>query len=87
MYLKSISKKLEDSCQGATIKGLTRGFIENLRIPIPPTLDDQIAIATELERKMAEIEKMRQAVDKQLNAINAMPGAVLREVFDFEEEG
>lgn len=35
---------------------------------------------------MADIKKMRQAVDRQLEAINALSGAVLREVFDFEEE-
>jgi len=86
MYLKSISKRLEGACQGATIKGLTRGFIENLRIPVPPTLDGQIAIANNLERKITDAGKMRQAVDKQLGAINAMPGAILREVFDFGED-
>ncbi|HHT9113583.1 MAG: hypothetical protein HZA47_11605 [Planctomycetes bacterium] len=30
--------------------------------------------------------KTRQAADKQLKAIEAMPGAILREVFDFEED-
>jgi len=58
-------------------------FIENSLIPLPPALDDQIRIATELERKMAEVEKMRQAADKELEAIEALPGAILREVFDF----
>ncbi len=52
-------------------------------IPLPPTLDDQIAIANELERKMAEVETMRQAALRQIESIEAMPGAILREVFDF----
>ena len=29
--------------------------------------------------------KTRQAADKQLKAIESLPGAILREVFDFEE--
>ena len=86
MYLKSISKKLEEASQGATIKGLTRSFIENLRIPLPPTPDDQIPIANELERKLAEVEKMRQASNKQLEAVEALSKAILNEVFDFEKE-
>ena len=61
-------------------------FIENALIPLPPTLDDQITIASELERKMAEVNKIQQAADRQLEAIEALPGAILREVFDFERE-
>ena len=61
-------------------------YLKFLKIPLPPTLDDQIRIASELERKMAEIEKMCQAADKQLEAVEALPGAILRVAFDFEEE-
>lgn len=86
IFLKSIARQLEDSCQGATIKGLTRDYIENISIPLPPTTDDQIRIANGLERKMAELDKMRQAAEQQLEAIEALPGAILREVFDFEED-
>ncbi|MBU1262902.1 restriction endonuclease subunit S [bacterium] len=60
-------------------------YLKFIQIPIPPTLIDQTRIATELERKMAEIQTMRQAVDRELEAISALPGAILREVFDFEE--
>ncbi|VVB86039.1 Type I restriction modification DNA specificity domain protein [uncultured archaeon] len=55
-------------------------------IPLPPTIADQLAITTKLERKMAELEKARQATEKQFEAIEALPGAILREVFDFVEE-
>jgi type I restriction enzyme S subunit len=87
MYLKSISEKLEEACQGATIKGLTRGFIENLKIPLPPTLDDQIAIANELDRKMANIGKIRQAAHRQKEAIATVREAILLEAFPYKEGG
>ncbi len=50
-------------------------------IPLPPTIDDQIRIAGELERKMAEVETMRQAAKRQLEAAKAMSSAILSEIF------
>jgi type I restriction enzyme S subunit len=69
-----------------TISNLSLEQITESKIPLPPTLNGQIRIASELERKMAEIEKMCQAADKQLEAVEALPGAILRVAFDFEEE-
>lgn len=86
MYLKSISQRLVESCQGAIIKGLTRNYIENIPVLLPPMIDDQMAIANQLERKMVEVEKLRKAGDSQSEAVGALPGAVLREVFEFEEQ-
>lgn len=55
-------------------------FLENAMLPLPP-LPEQRAIATRLEARMAEVQRMRQAAERQLEAINALPGALLREVF------
>lgn len=86
IYLLSLPKYLQESSQGAIIKGLTRDFIENLEIPVPPTIDDQLTIANKLEKKAINIEKMRYAATIQLEAIEAMPAAMLRGVFDFDAE-
>jgi hypothetical protein len=56
-----------------------------MNIPVPPTFDDQIAIVDDLERKMAQVEKVQQAADRQLEAMESLSRAVLREFFDFEE--
>ncbi|MDP2644682.1 MAG: restriction endonuclease subunit S, partial [Desulfobacterales bacterium] len=85
LFLRHKSRQLEEACQGSTIKGLTRDFVENIIVPIPPQLKDQITIANELENRMAEVEKMRQAALQKLEAIQALPAAILREVFDFQE--
>ena len=69
-----------------TQKNINAEIVKNFEILLPSTIDDQIAIATELERKMAEIDKLRHAADNQLEAVEALPGAILREVFDFEEK-
>jgi type I restriction enzyme S subunit len=78
---------INQKSRGGTLAGFNATMLSELKIPLPPTLDDQITIANELERKMAETEKMRQAADNQLEAIEALPGAILRVAFDFEEEG
>ncbi|MDP3104546.1 MAG: restriction endonuclease subunit S [Candidatus Methanoperedens sp.] len=54
-----------------------------LKVPLPSNSNTS---AAELDRKMAELEKARQAAERQLEAIKMLPGAILREVFDFEEE-
>ncbi|MCK4732624.1 MAG: restriction endonuclease subunit S [Methanophagales archaeon] len=77
---------INQKSRGGTLAGFNATMLSELKIPLPPTLDDQITIANELERKMAETEKMRQAADNQLEAIDALPGAILRMAFDFEEE-
>jgi len=35
---------------------------------------------------MGEVEKLRNVADWQSETVEALPGAVLREVFEFEEE-
>ena len=60
--------------------------LKKLEVPIPSEPDDRIVIANELKLKMVEIDKIQQATEQQLEAIEALPGAILREVFDFEEK-
>lgn len=76
--------KVSELVQGAMYPAISNNDVKGFHIPVPPTLDEQIAIANGLERKMKEIADMRQATVRQKEAIEAMPGAVLREVFDFE---
>lgn len=82
--LKRIVPEIQKQSHGNTFTEITKELVQNFEIPLPPTIDDQIAIANELERKMANIEKMREAIDRQMEAIGSLSGVVLREVFDFE---
>lgn len=78
-------RELEEACQGATITGLTRNFIENIRIPILENEKEQAALADHLETRMTEIETMCQAALRQLEVISALPAAIMRRTFDVEE--
>jgi len=51
-----------------------------VEIPLPP-LDEQRRIATEIEHQFTIMEKAKQAAMEQLDAITAMPAAILRQAF------
>lgn len=51
-----------------------------IRIPLPP-IEVQHHIASELKEKMTEVKKLRTQIEKQLEAINALPQAILRKAF------
>lgn len=83
---KEFRKEAEAHFEGsAGQQRVPTDFIENYLIPFPPSLDDQIAIANKLERKMAEVETMRQASLRQKEAVNALQSARLREFFPFKK--
>ena len=53
-------------------------FLKMLKIPLPP-LPEQKRIVAELNSKMAAVEKARTAAEAELEAINALPAAFLRQ--------
>ncbi len=55
-------------------------YLKNLEIPLPP-IDEQRRIAAEIERQFAAVERAKKAAAEQLNTINAMPVAILRQAF------
>jgi type I restriction enzyme S subunit len=54
--------------------------ISHIPIPIPP-LTEQKRIVDYLNEKMAQIEKLRTAIEKQWLVINALPQAILKKAF------
>jgi type I restriction enzyme S subunit len=53
-------------------------------IPLPP-LNEQRCIATRLSEQIAQVERMRQAAQAQVEAARALPAAFVRQVFDSDE--
>ena len=56
-----------------------------LKIPLPPTIEEQRRIASILDGQMKAVEQARLAVEEQLAAANLLPNAFLRSVFESEE--
>ncbi len=59
---------------------INAGEYKSLFIPLPP-LSVQRRIVAELKEKMADVEKLRLSIEKQLETINALPQAILRKAF------
>ncbi|HEY8324974.1 MAG TPA: hypothetical protein VIG77_10820, partial [Ktedonobacterales bacterium] len=55
----------------------------NILIPVP-SLAHQQRIAAALEARMAEIARLRASIAAQLDAINVLPAALLRQAFNGE---
>jgi hypothetical protein len=53
------------------------------RMPLPP-LSEQERIATILEGQLTAVERTRKALKDQLDALDALPGALLRRAFSGE---
>jgi type I restriction enzyme S subunit len=79
LYLNGYWKERAGGASGS-MKKITRTQIESEQIPVP-ALADQLRIAEQLSSQMASAERFRQTLAEQLDAINKLPAALLREVF------
>lgn len=76
---KSVLRLIQDTTTG--LRNLNRkGFLKQW-IPIPSSLWEQRLIASRLKEKLAEVERIKIAVQSELKAIDLMPQAVLRKAF------
>jgi len=63
--------------------GLSMGILSNLAIGFPP-VSEQKRIVAVLREQMAAVDKARAAAEEELAAINGLPTALLRRVFNGE---
>ncbi len=80
------SDTVEYAMRGKTGSRMPRASMkELLLLPIPlPPLAEQRRIVAALETRLAAAERARHAALSQLNALEAMPAALLRKVFERE---
>ncbi len=83
--LRYSMNELRGEIHGATMQHITKPKFDNFEVAHPVDTNIQYKISQELERKVNELEKMKQAVLMQKDAISAMRGAVLREIFPRKE--
>jgi len=81
-FFRFVERNLSEiyGVRGSTFGAMNKEHLQNLHMPFP-TFPEQMRIANELKEKMAEVEKLRTAIEKQLEAINALPQAILRKAF------
>jgi type I restriction enzyme S subunit len=83
-YLQSAQAKrtlerIQDTTTG--LRNLNRKEFLKQVIPLPPSLYEQKCIAKKLNERMAGVETVRSATQKQLEAINALPQAIFTKAF------
>jgi type I restriction enzyme S subunit len=88
-YLISVLKKFESEIasggQGSTFDAIGKDEINRIEFPYPIDEKEQVKIADEIDNKLSNIEQMRQAALQQKEAVEALQGALLREVFPYKE--
>lgn len=78
--LRLFEQELVQQGTGSTFDLINRDQIEGLEIPLP-LLPEQKRIAAILRERMEAVEHTRKAAEAQLETINALPGALLRQAF------
>ncbi|MGB7591795.1 MAG: restriction endonuclease subunit S [Terriglobia bacterium] len=66
-----------------SMKKITRDQIQAEQVPVPP-IAGQERIAAMLNEQMASAERVRNAIEEELDAINKLPAALLRRAFNGE---
>ena len=79
-FLSSRSDDLVAAASGATIQGITRKFLKGIEVALPP-LDEQRHAVARLDEQLMTAGRARVAAQAQLAAIEAMPQALLRQIF------
>lgn len=81
VHMKGVTLFFQDQTTG--IRNLRFG--EYLQLPIPiPDLDIQNRVGLSLKENIAIVERLKRSIQKQLEAINALPQAILRKAFSGE---
>jgi type I restriction enzyme S subunit len=82
--LKKFEKEIASGGQGSTFDAIGKDEINKIEFPFPLDKKEQLKIASSIDFKLTAIEQMRQAALQQKEAVDAMQGALLREVFPYK---
>lgn len=82
-FLRFVEKQISEVGQGSTFGAIKRSDIEGINFPFLP-FNIQQRIAGELQDKMANAEKLKADIEKQLEAIKALTQAILKKAFSGE---
>jgi type I restriction enzyme S subunit len=74
------------TARGGTLAGLNATMLGKLSVPHPKNLDEQRAVVSTLTLRETAARRIKSAAARQLEALVALPGAILREAFDFAED-
>ena len=77
------AQMIEKAMTTTGLHTLSTGKVASLEVPAPP-LSDQCHLATHLQSQISAVERARQSLAAQLEAIERLPAALLRRAFNGE---
>lgn len=80
-----VLNQIQTVTQGGIQNFVSLNVLRKLQIPYPEKKEEQEALAILLTHKLTAVEQMRQAALQQKEAVEALQGASLREVFPYKE--
>ncbi|MCK4359753.1 MAG: restriction endonuclease subunit S, partial [Candidatus Cloacimonetes bacterium] len=83
VYLWLCLTDMDQYMENPGYPSLKLSTISKIFIPFP-SLGIQHNIISKIKEKMSEVEKLRNPIEKQLEAINALPQSILRKAFKGE---
>lgn len=75
--------QFKSSAAGAIVQNLNIDIVKNVAIPLPPP-DKQTQLANYLSEKLAAVEQLKATLQTQLDSINQLPAALLKQAFKGE---
>jgi len=75
-------KSIKDNASSTTLPILNKGRFEKLNIPLPPRVEQQQQIVTEIERRLSVAQEVESAVDVGLRRSSRLRQAVLKKAFE-----
>jgi type I restriction enzyme S subunit len=83
LYAKSTPFREQIKGQGSNISNLSQEKLKKVILSAPKSTDEQKNITDRFLIKLEKLEELKFQITTQLEAIEAMPAAILREVFEF----
>jgi type I restriction enzyme S subunit len=78
--LDAVAAKILSESSGSTFPNIPGEKLERIEISLP-SLNDQQRMAAQLSVQMTSAERLRRTLTEQLDAINALPAALLQRAF------
>lgn len=86
LVMRLFESEIAEKGRGSTFDAIGKDEIMRIEFRFPENMEDQITIARELQTRLAHVEAMRQAALKQVEGIESLSAAILREAFDFGKD-
>lgn len=81
-FLKSAKKQADELGSGTTFKEISKANFSKILIPLPPTLEEQHHIVSEIEKRLSVADKLEESITTSLQQAEALRQSILKKAFE-----